>query len=156
MGKGQELAERFEKINNQFISTVEGYPDDKWQNTAEADGRQVNVVAHHVASSHSAIAGLVKAVASGGEVPQFTLDMINEGNAVHAAESTGVSKEETLELLRSGGQEAAQMLRGLTDDDLAKTASMPAFGDQPASAQMLAENILIHHPEGHLESIKGS
>ncbi|MEX2236565.1 MAG: DinB family protein [Dehalococcoidia bacterium] len=155
MGKAQELADRFEQVNNEVIAAVESCPDDKWQDAASGEERQVNVVAHHIASSHGPIAGLVKAIAEGGELPALTGDMIDAGNAEHAKTAAGVSKSQTIELLRSGGREAADSLRGLSDEQLAKTGSMPLFGDQPWSAQDAIERVLIGHPQGHLGSIKG-
>ncbi|MEX2238563.1 MAG: hypothetical protein WEB00_13625 [Dehalococcoidia bacterium] len=83
------------------------------------------------------------------------MEMINEANAQHAKAAAGVSKFETLELLRSGGKTAADMLRSLDDEQLATTASLPAFGPRRVEATTVAEMVLIGHPKSHLESLKG-
>jgi hypothetical protein len=44
-------------------------------------------------------------------------------------------------------------LRGLSDEQLARTANMPGAS---MSADQAAERILIGHPEGHLQSIPGA
>jgi DinB superfamily len=156
MGRGQELAERFEAINQDFISEVENYPDDRWHNKGHDENRAVNVIAYHVASSHSQIAQLVKMIADGGQLPPVTWDMIDQGNAEQARTIAGATKAETLELLRSGGQEVAATLRSLSDEQLARTGSTPAFGEQPWSAAQVAEAVLLGHPQTHLASIKAS
>lgn len=156
MSKGEQLADRFEQINKEFISVVENYPDDRWQSKAFDEDRAVNVIAYHVATSHAQIAGMVKTIADGGQLPPVTWEMIDEGNAAQAVEIAGAAKDETLELLRDGGKEAAATLRSLSDGQLARTGSTPAFGEQPWTAEEIVERVLIGHPTTHLASIKGS
>ncbi|MEX2238562.1 MAG: hypothetical protein WEB00_13620 [Dehalococcoidia bacterium] len=45
MGKGEELAGRFEQANNDFIKAVKASSDESWQSKSAAEGRQVNVIA---------------------------------------------------------------------------------------------------------------
>ena len=97
MSKGEQLADRFEQINNEFISVVENYPDDRWQSKAFDEDRPVNVIAHHVGLSHSQVATMVKTIAEGGQLPPVTWEMIDQGNAAQAAEIAGAEKHETLE-----------------------------------------------------------
>ncbi|HEX5940441.1 MAG TPA: DinB family protein [Dehalococcoidia bacterium] len=156
MSKGQEIADRFEEINKEFISVVEGLPEDRWRSKAHDEDRPINVIAYHVASSHSQIAGMVKTIAEGGQLPPVTWEMIDQGNAAQAEQIAGAQKVETLDLLRTGGQEAVAVLRSLSDEQLAKTGSTPAFGEQPWTAEQIAERVLLGHPQTHLASIKGS
>jgi hypothetical protein len=156
LSKGQEIADRLKAINKEFIDVVQSFPDDRWQTKAIDEDRSVNVIAYHAALSHSGIAQMVKTIAEGGQLPSVTWEMIDQGNAEQAQQVAGATKAETVELLRSGGQEAAGIMRSLSDEQLAKTASTPAFGEQSWSAERVAETILLGHPQTHLASIKGS
>ena len=148
---GESLATQLESANNALIAAVEAMPDSQWQAACPDDGRSAGVVAHHVASSHQSIAGMVQAIASGQQLPPITMDMIHEGNAQHAKQFAHPDKAETVELLRSGGAAAAAMLRGLSDEQLARTGNV--IGN-PMSAQQVAEGILIGHPKMHLATVQ--
>ena len=82
--RARNLAHQLEQANQALIATIEGLSDAQWKATTPGDGRSVGVVAHHVASSHKAVAGLVGAIAHGQKVPTITMEMIHEGNAAHA------------------------------------------------------------------------
>jgi uncharacterized damage-inducible protein DinB len=152
--RAETLAQRFEQANNDLIAAVDGLSDSQWQALNKDAGWSVGVTAHHVAVSHPAVAGLVQAIGSGQPLPPITLDMLNQGNAQHARESAGCTKQETLDLLRANGAAAAAVVRGLSDDQLDRTGTMPAFGDAPISAQQVIERILIGHPGMHLPGIR--
>src|SRR5215212_11947043 len=128
------LADAFESANNQVIAAVEGCTPDQWGRTCQDEGWSVGVAAHHVAVNHPIIAGLVQLVANGQPLPAITMEMIDAGNAQHAQEYANVSRDETLELLRRDGAAAASMVRGLTDEQLDRTAPMAFAGGQEWSA----------------------
>jgi hypothetical protein len=150
------LATAFEDANNEVIAAVEGCSADQWAATCKDEGWSVEVAAHHVAVNHPIIAGLAQLVANGQPLPSITMDMIDAGNAQHAQEYANCTQAETLGLLRTQGQAAADMVRGLSDEQLARTAPMAFAGGQPWSAADLIERILIHHPQQHAASIKAA
>jgi hypothetical protein len=113
----------------------------------------VNVVAHHIAESHETLANLIHTIANGGQVPVITADFVNGLNADHANRAAECQKDETLELARTGGVQAASMLRTLAEEQFARTAVMPAAGGE-VDAATLSEVLLIGHIGMHLESIK--
>lgn len=147
------LADAFESANNNLIAAVEGCTPDQWGRTCQNEGWSVGVAAHHVAVNHPVVASLVQLVANGQPLPNITRDMIDAGNAQHAREFANVTGEETLELLRREGAAAASMVRGLTDEQLDRTAPLAFAGGQEWSAADLIERILIHHPVAHAASI---
>jgi hypothetical protein len=102
------------------------------------------------------ILGLVQLVANGQEVPAITMEMLDAANAQHAQEFANVSREETLELLKRDGATVTSTLRGLTDQQLDRTAPMAFAGGQAWSARDLIERILIGHPTQHGASIKAA
>ncbi len=151
--KGEELATQFEQANADMIAAVEGMSEEQWRADCPSDGRSIAVMAHHVATSHAGISGLVAAVANGQPVPPFTRELIDQGNAEHAREHADATREETLALLRENGAAAAAIVRPLSDDQLARTATL--LGNE-ATAAGIAETILIGHPRTHLASIQAA
>jgi uncharacterized damage-inducible protein DinB len=150
--RSQGLADRFEQANREIIATVERCSDAQWKSKTSGESWSVGVVAHHVAQSHEGIAGLVQKIATAQSMPGLTMDMIDQGNAEHAKKFANVTKDETLALLRKNGTAAASAVRGLSDEQLDRSA--PLIGGQPMTAQQAIERILIGHVEGHHDSIK--
>jgi hypothetical protein len=150
------LAAAFESANNAVIEAVERCSADQWKATCQEEGWPVAVAAHHVAASHTSVFGLVQLVANGQEVPAVTMEMIDAANAEHAREFANVTREETLNALRSEGATITSTLRGYSDDQLDRTAPMAFAGGQPWSANDLIERILIGHPIQHGASIKAA
>jgi hypothetical protein len=149
--RAQTLAHQLEQANNALIATIEGLSDAQWHAKTPDDGRSVGVVAHHVAVSHKAVAGLAGAIAHGQAVPPITMEMIHEGNAKHAAQHANVTKAETLALLRQNGAAAVSAVRGFGDAELDRTASFP-IGTMTVA--QVVERILTGHAQGHHGTIK--
>ncbi|HLZ72704.1 MAG TPA: DinB family protein [Dehalococcoidia bacterium] len=152
--QAEKLAGQFEQANNALIAAIEGIPDAKWQALTKEEGWTVAATAHHIAGGHQAIANLVQAHA-GGQGQTVSFAALNAGNAQHAKEFAGASKAEVLELLRSGAASAAGIVRGLSDEQLARTGQ---FADAlpPMPVQNMIEMILIGHVQGHGASIQNA
>ncbi len=151
--QAEQLASRFEQANSEAIKTIEALSDAQWQASCKGEEWPVNVTAHHVAVSHEVVAGMAVAIANGQPLPPLTPEMLNQGNAEHAKQAAGCSKQETLDLLRSGGQKAAAMVRGLSDEQLSRTATV--FGNE-FTAQAWIENVVIGHTQQHMHSIQAA
>lgn len=151
--KSMELATRFEQVNQELIAFVEACSDANWRRTTTAEQWPVAVVAHHVGSSHGVIAGLARKIADGEALPPVSWDMIHSMNAQHAQEHANATKAETLGLLRQGGADAATMVRGLSDEQLARTGSVLG---QPMTAAHLIDGILIGHVVEHAGSLRSA
>lgn len=149
------LAGRFEQLSADVIATVEGCSEADWQRTCSEEGWSVNVVAHHIATTWGPINGLVQGIANGAELPAVTPAMIDENNARHASAGS-YRREETLALLRQEAETIARGVRGLSDAQLERTASMALTGGNDVSAAQMVELALIGHPTGHLASIKAA
>jgi hypothetical protein len=153
--RAEQLASKFEQSCREFESTVDRLSDAQWKTVTGSENWPVAVVAHHVAGGHAAIAGLVELVAKAKPLPHMTMDMIHEGNAKHAQEFAAVSKAETLTLLKTNGAKAAAMVRGLSDSELDRSASILAGMPAMTAAQAI-EGILINHTNEHLGTIRAS
>jgi hypothetical protein len=156
IGKAADLAAKLEAANAAVIDAVENSSEADWQCVTPSEWWSVGVTARHIAISHVPIMGLVELVATGGEVPPITMEMFHAGNAQHAQEHASCTRDEVLEILRRDGKAAADKLRGLSDEQLDRSASMSFAGGAEMSAQQLVEAILLGHPAQHLESIKAA
>ena len=115
----------------------------------------MGVVAHHVASGHEGISGIIKTVAGGKSVPGFTMDMLHDMNAKHAKEHANATKAETVALHKKSAAAAAAMLRGFSDADLAKSGVV-LTGMPPMSGEQIVHGVLLNHIDEHLKSIRAT
>ena len=152
--RSQGLANRFEQVNREMIEAVERCSDAQWKTKTSGETWTVGVVAHHVAQGHEAIADLVQKIATGQPLPPMTMDMIHEMNAEHAKQHATCTKGETVALLRTNAATAATAVRGLSDEQLDRSA--PLLGGPPMTAQQMIERILIGHVEEHYGSIRAA
>jgi uncharacterized damage-inducible protein DinB len=151
--KGEALAKQFEAKAQEATGVLENLSDADWKKATGGEQWTVGVVAHHVAGSHEGIAGIIKTVAAGQSMGDFTLDMLHEMNAKHAKEFAGVTKADTVALHKKNAAAAAAVVRGLSDDDLARSGTvlkgMPAM-----TVEQIVTGILINHIDDHVGSIK--
>jgi DinB superfamily len=149
--RSEALATEFEAATNDAVAVVRGCSDAKWHAAVPDDGRTVGVLAHHMATGDVPISQLVGGVAKGLQLPPITREMIDQGNAQHAAQYANVTKEQALAALQENGVTAAQMVRGLTDEELDRSASV--IGNE-MTAEQIIQNILIGHIRGHTADIQ--
>jgi hypothetical protein len=111
------------------------------------------VTAHHLASALEPVAGIIAAVVSGQSLGDFSQKALDEMNARHAQEHANCTRAETIALHRKGVAAAAAVVRGLTDDQLAKSGIV--FTDAPPmTAEQLVIAGLINHIDDHYGSIR--
>ena len=151
--KAEALAKQYEAKVQEATGVLEKLSDADWKKVTAAEKWPVGVTAHHVAGSHEPIANILKTVASGQAMPNFKMDMLNEMNAQHAKEFANCTKAETIALHKKGAAAAAIVLRGPSDEQLAKSGTVLA-GMPAMSAEQIATGILINHIDDHYGSIK--
>jgi hypothetical protein len=151
--KAEALARQFETKAQEATAVLEKLTDADWKKVTDAEKWTVGVTAHHVAGSHEPIAGIIKTVAAGQSLPNFTMDMLNEMNAKHAKDFAGCTKAETLALHKQGTAAAAAVVRGLSDEQLAKSGTVLA-GMPPMTTEQVITGILINHINDHFGSIR--
>jgi uncharacterized damage-inducible protein DinB len=151
--KGEALARQFEAKVQEATAVLEKLSDADWKKVTAAEKWSVGVTAHHIAVAHEGITRIVKTVAAGQSMPHFTMDMLHAGNAKHAQEFANCTKAETLALHKANAAAAAAIVRGLSDDDLAKSGTV-LTGNPPMSAEQVVGGILINHIDEHLGSIR--
>jgi hypothetical protein len=151
--RAESLAKQFEAKAAEMTGVITKLSDADWRKTTEAEKWSVGVTAHHVAGGHEGILGIVKTIASGQSIPNFTMAMLDERNAQHAREHAGCTKAETLALHEKGAATAAAAVRALSDTELDRSGTV-LTGVPPMTTQQVVEGILINHITGHLGSIR--
>ena len=151
--RAESLAKQFETKAAEMTAVIKGLSEVDWKKTTEAEKWPVGVTAHHVAQGHEGILGIVKTLAAGQSIPNFTMDMLNEMNAKHAKEQAGCTKAETLALHEKGAAAAAATVRGLSDAELDKKGTV-LTGMPAMTTQQVVESILINHVNDHMGSIR--
>jgi hypothetical protein len=129
--------------------------DAEWATqVTETDKRTVGVTVHHVANMYPIEIGAVNAIAGGNAVTVVTWDAVAQINADHAAEKSDVTKAEAIDLLRKNSIEAAEAVRGLTDEQLDTAAPFSLSYGAPVTAQFVIEDHPLRHAWHHLFRIK--
>ena len=152
--RAEQLASKFDQSCREFTGVVEKLNDAEWKKKTAGEKWSVGVVAHHVAGGCAVIAGLAQKVAKGEALPGLTMDMIHDGNAKHAKESANVTKADTLALFKTNAASASGTVRGLSDGELDRSATL--LGGTPMTAAQVIEGILINHVNEHLGSIRAT
>jgi hypothetical protein len=153
--KGESLARQFEAKANEATAVIERLSDADWKKVTAAEKWSVGVTAHHIASSHAGLSGVIKMLADGKPGPNLQMDMIHAGNAKHAQEFASCTKAETLALHRKNVAAAAATLRSINDADFDRSGTV-LVGVPPMSAGQLAGGLLCSHIDDHLGSIKAT
>ena len=151
----EELADRFEAVNDEIIAIVTGCTDAQWRQPCASEGWPVGVVAHHIAVVQGAFARMVETLAAGETFsPRSSMEEVHRSNALHARAHAAVGKPETLDALRTNGAAIAQRLRSLGDEHLDRTAGV--FGGRELSVAQVVEWIVIGHAAEHLASLRAT
>ena len=152
-GRGEALAKKFEAKVDEATAVFEKLSDADWKKKTAGDW-SVAVTAHHIASSHAGLSGVVKMLRA-GQGPAITMDMIHAGNAKHAQEFANCTKAETIALHKKNATEAAAIVRGLSDAEL-DNKGVVLQGMPPMSAGDLAGGLMVGHIDEHLNSIRAA
>ena len=152
--RARTLAEQFEQVNKEAIAAVEARDDSAWRAVCREEGWPAAFTAWHIGDGHTTIMGLVSGVANGHPLPTLTAAMLDTRNAANLARYAACSRQEALDVLRQNGTAVADAIRGLSDEQLDRTAVIELFGGAPMSAQQLIERVLVGHARQHLASLQ--
>jgi hypothetical protein len=153
--RGETLATQFEAKADEATAAVGRLSDADWKKITTAEKWSVGVVAHHIATGHAAIAGLLKTLADGKLGAAIPIDTLHAMNAKHAQDFAGCTKAETVALLKQNAATAAATLRGIGDADFDRSGVL-LQGLPPMSAADVAVKILCGHVDEHLGSIRAT
>jgi hypothetical protein len=151
--KGEAFAKQIEAKAKEAAAVIEKLTEADWRKVTEAEKWTVGVTAHHLAGGLEAVAGIVSGIVAGHAPGNFTMGMLDQMNAQHAKEHANCNKAETAALLKKGAATAAAVVRGLSDDQLAKSGVV--FTDAPPmTTEQLVQRGLVSHIDEHFGSIR--
>jgi DinB family protein len=151
--RAEALAAQLEAKARDATATLQGLSDADWKKVTEAEKWPVGVTAHHAASALEVVPRVLEAMAAGQSLEPFQLGKIDELNAAHAREHAGCTKAETVALFQKGVAAASAAIRGLRDDQLARTGTL-APGIPPMTVERVIMLGLVHHVDEHFASIR--
>jgi len=152
-GRGEVLAKQYEAKVQEATTVFEKLSDADWKKVTTAEKWPVGVTAHHIASSHAGLSGVLKMLGDGKGGPGIQMDMIHAGNAKHAQEFANCTKADTVALHKKNAAAAAGVVRGLSDADLGRSGTV-LTGMPAMSVEQIVTNILINHVDEHVRNIK--
>jgi hypothetical protein len=151
--KSDALAGQFEARAREAMATLGRLGEADWKKVTAAEKWSVGVTAHHLAGALEPVSRMVGAVAAGQPLGEFTPDMLDRMNAQHAKDHASCTKAETIALLEGGAAAAIAVIRGLSDDQLAKSG-MVFTGLPPMTVEQLITAGLLNHIDEHFGSIR--
>jgi len=154
--RAEVLASTLERGADALAALAADLTPEQWKMNLPRDGRKVGVVVHHVASLYPLEIELAQKLAGGGVLTDVTWDGIHEMNAGHARENDGVTRDETVALLRTNAASAANAIRGLTDEELDKVAPNSLYSGAPLTCQFMLEDHAVRHSFHHLAGIRAA
>jgi hypothetical protein len=153
--RAELLASRIEEGSAGLAMLAEGLSDAEWGTpTSPTDRRTVGQIVNHVALVYPIEIDLARAVAGGNAVTDVTWEVVAKLNAGHARDHAKVTKAEALSLLRKNSREAAEAVRGFTDEQLDQAAPFSLSYGAPVTAQFVVEDHAVRHSWHHLARIR--
>lgn len=152
--RAETLARQFETKADEATAILERLNDTEWKKATAAEQWSVGVVAHHIAEAHAVLAKAIQAVASGHDL-NLAIDDLHAMNAEHAKQQANCTRTDTIALHRKNVASAAAVVRGLSDADLARSATV-IIGMPPMTADAFACGFLVGHMDEHLKSIRAT
>ncbi|HLZ23414.1 MAG TPA: DinB family protein [Ktedonobacterales bacterium] len=153
--RASELADQFQAANADVLAFVTACDGTTWNTSCAGEEWTIGTIAAHIADSYAAVTGWIRDIAAGRPVP-VTPDDLEEGNTTRATANAGRARDNVLAALRERGATAADVVRSLSDEDLAHSAAFGLRGGEAVSAEWLIRYVLISHPRQHLASMRAS
>ena len=120
----QELTEQFERVNAELIAALGRCGDERWGARCADTGWTAAVQADHFGAGQAFIADRIGRIARGEADAPLPIAVIEQANEQRAAERAGGSRDEAIALLRENGAAMAQLIRGLSDEQLARVGTI--------------------------------
>jgi hypothetical protein len=151
-----DLAEQLEAISREVIVFCEGLSDADWGTVVPNEERTVGVLMQHIAVAYGAEMALIRAIVNDQPLPAIYDDraILDEANARDAVELLPGTKAEALAMLDEHCRAAAEFLRTLDDDDLAKARPLGMLGGTTLTVEKIIRRIVLGHPGWHLKNIR--
>lgn len=147
------IADRVRSFSDEVIAYIELLSNEDWAKTCDAEQWTVGVTAHHIGAGHLRIFKMAEMITRSEALPQLAMDQINEMSNAQARKNTHCTKAEALEQLKTSSAKMVAFIRDLSDEDLDRKGSMPAFGGEVTTEQLIGY-VLFESAAQHFNSIK--
>ena len=151
--RAKDIAERIKSFSDEVIAFVENLPDEDLMKICNWEQWTVVVTARHLGAGHLAIYDMTGMIVRGEQLPQLNMDQVHAMSKKDAQEHADCTKDEALELLRNNSAKMIEFVTGLSDDDLDRKGSMPAFGGEVTTEQFM-DFIIFDNAFQHFENMK--
>ncbi len=152
--RAKDISYRIKSFSDEVVAFVMNLSEKDWQKVCEDEQWSVGVTARHI-SSHLSVVDMAGAIVKGEQLPAWSMDDIVERANQHAREHADCTKSEVLELLQKNSSETVDYYAGLSDDELDRKGSMPAFGGE-VSTEQVAEFVILMSAAQHFASMKAA
>jgi uncharacterized damage-inducible protein DinB len=151
--RAKEISERIKSFSDNVVAFVENLSDDDWRKVCKSEEWPVGATAYHLGAGHFAIFDMAGMIVRGEDLPPLTMDQINAMSDKQAREHADCTKAEAIEALRKNSAEMVAFVAGLTDEELDRKGSMPAFGGE-ATTEQLIQFVIFESAMQHFDSMK--
>jgi hypothetical protein len=153
--RAKDISKRIGSFADEVITFVESLTGSDWNKICDWEDWTVGVTARHVGAGHFAISKMAAMIVKGEDLPPLSMDQINAMSQKDSRKHADCTKAEALELLRKNSAELAAFASGLTDDELDRKGSMPAFGGEVTTEQLL-DFIIFQSAAQHFDSMRAA
>jgi hypothetical protein len=153
--RAEDIAKRIKSFSDEVVAFVENLSEEDWNKICDPEQWSVGVTARHIGAGHFAISDMTAKIVRGEGLPPLTMDQINAMSNKDSHEHADCTQSEALELLRKNGAEMAAFVADLSDADLDRNCSMPAFGGE-VSAERFIDLIIFRSAAQHFDSMKAA
>ena len=153
--RAKNLSERIKSFADEVITFVENLTDSDWTKISDWEKWSVGVTARHIGAGHFAISKMAAMIVRGEDLPPLSMDQINAMSEKDSREHADCTRVEALELLGKNSVELAAFAAGLTDDELDRKGSMPAFGGEVTTEQLF-DFIIFQSAAQHFDSMRAA
>ena len=153
--RAKNISERNRSFSDEVIAFVEKLSDDDRTKVCDWDQWSVGATARHLGAGHLATFHMAGMIVRGEDLPPLDMDQINAMSNKDAHDHADCTKAEALELLQKNSAEMVAFVAGLSDDELDRKGSMPAFGGKVTTEQFV-DFIIFQSAAQHFDSIKAA
>jgi hypothetical protein len=153
--RAKEISERIKSFSDNVMAFVESLSEDDWRKVCKSEEWPVGATAYHLGAGHFAIFDMAGMIVRGEDLPPLTMDQINAMSDKQAREHADCTKAEAIEALRKNSAEMVGFVAGLTDEELDRKGSMPAFGGE-ATTEQLIQFVIFESAMRHFDSMRAA
>jgi uncharacterized damage-inducible protein DinB len=151
----ENISERIKSFADEVITFVEKLSLADWTKICDSEKWSVGMTARHIGASHFGISKMAQMIIKGKDLPPLSMDQINEMSDKDSRKHADCTQAEALEALRKNSAELAAFAAGLTDGELDRKGTMPAFGGE-VTTEKLFEYIIFQSAVQHFDSMKAA